>query len=90
MNTLILELKQRIIEALNLDDLKPEDIDENAPLFGGNDDNVDGLELDSIDALELIIILDKNYGIKLKDAKEARPIFYSIATLAKYISENRK
>ena len=87
MNTLIIELKQKIIEVLNLEDLKPEDIDENAPLFG---DNEGGLELDSIDALELIIILDKDYGIKLKDAKEARPIFYSIATLAEYISENRK
>ena len=87
MNTLIIELKQKIIEVLNLEDLKLEDIDENAPLFG---DNEGGLELDSIDALELIIILDKDYGIKLKDAKEARPIFYSIATLAKYISENRK
>ena len=87
MNTLILEIKQKIIGALNLEDLKPEDIDENTPLFG---DNEGGLELDSIDALELIIILDKDYGIKLKDAKEARPIFYSIATLAKYISENRK
>jgi len=86
MNDLSLELKQRIIEALNLEDLKPEDIDENAPLF---DNSQGGLGLDSIDALELIIILDRDYGIKLKDAKEARPIFYSIATLAKYISEKR-
>ena len=57
MEALILELKNRIIEALNLEDITPEEIDENAPLFGT------GLGLDSIDALELIVLLDKYYGI---------------------------
>ena len=61
MDELILELKQKIVEALNLEDVKPEDIDENAALFG------DGLGLDSIDALELIVLLDKTYGIRLSD-----------------------
>ena len=58
MEELILELKKEIIEALNLEDVKPEDIDEDAPLFGS------GLGLDSIDALELIVLIVKNYGIK--------------------------
>ena len=61
MEALILELKNRIIEALNLEDITPEEIDENAPLFGT------GLGLDSIDALELIVLLDKYYGIRLDD-----------------------
>ena len=60
MEELILELKQAIIEALNLEDVKPADIDDDAPLFG------DGLGLDSIDALELIVLMEKRYGIKLQ------------------------
>ena len=60
MDALILELKKEIIEVLNLEEVKPEDIDENAPLFG------EGLGLDSIDALELIVLMEKNYGIKFK------------------------
>ncbi len=59
MEELIKELKEEIIEALNLEEMTPEDIDENDALFG------DGLGLDSIDALELIVLLDKKYGIKL-------------------------
>lgn len=69
---------------LNLEDLKPEDIDENAPLFG------EGLGLDSIDALELIVLMEKDYGIKLEDANQGREIFKSIATMAEYINEHRK
>ena len=61
MEELILELKKAIIEALNLEEVKPEDIDNDAPLFG------DGLGLDSIDALELIVLMEKRYGIKLQD-----------------------
>ena len=66
MDELIYTLKQQIIEALNLEDMKPEDIDENASLFG------EGLGLDSIDALELIVLMEKNYGIKLQDPPWAR------------------
>ncbi|HXK80812.1 MAG TPA: phosphopantetheine-binding protein [Bacteroidales bacterium] len=84
MDELILNLKQEIIEVLNLEDLKPEDIDENAPLFG------EGLGLDSIDALELIVLMEKDYGIKLEDANQGREIFKSIATMAEYINEHRK
>ena len=58
MEELIVELKKQIIEVLNLEDVKPEDIDNDAPLFG------EGLGLDSIDALELIVLMEKNYGIK--------------------------
>jgi acyl carrier protein len=83
MDELILKLKQEIIEVLNLEDVKPEDIADEAPLFG------DGLGLDSIDALELIVLLEKNYGIKLKDPAEGRDIFKSVKILAEYIQANR-
>ena len=65
MEALLLEVKKEIIEALNLEDMTPEDLDEDAPLFGA-----DGLGLDSIDALELIVLLEKKYGIKLQDPKD--------------------
>ena len=83
MEELILKLKNEIIEVLNLEDIKPEDIDENAPLFG------EGLALDSIDALELIVLMEKNYGIKIKDHNEGKDIFKSVAVMADYISKNR-
>ncbi len=83
MDELILNLKKEIIEVLNLEDLTPEDIDENAPLFG------DGLALDSIDALELIVLMEKNYGIKLEDANQGREIFKSIVTMAEYVNKHR-
>ena len=83
MEALILELKNHIIEALNLEDITPEEIDENAPLFGT------GLGLDSIDALELIVLLDKYYGIRLDDPKKGKEIFQSIEVMAKFIEENR-
>lgn len=84
MEELTKELKEEIIEALNLEEMTPEDIDENDALFG------DGLELDSIDALELIVLLDKKYGIKLANPAEGKAIFKSIATIADYVSKNRK
>ena len=83
MEDLIVKLKKEIIEVLNLEDVKPEDIDENAPLFG------EGLGLDSIDALELIVLMEKNYGIKLKDPAQGKEIFKSIQVLADYIAANR-
>ena len=83
MEELILKLKEEIIEVLNLEDVKPADIDENAPLFG------EGLGLDSIDALELIVLMEKNYGIKLKDPSQGKDIFKSVKVLADYIAENR-
>ena len=83
MEELILELKKQIIEVLNLEEMKPEDIDAEAPLFGS------GLGLDSIDALELIVLMEKQYGIKLKDPKEGKEIFKSVATMAEYIAQHR-
>jgi acyl carrier protein len=84
MEELILKLKKEIIEVLNLEDVKPEDIDSNAPLFGA-----EGLGLDSIDALELIVLMEKNYGIKLQDPNQGKEIFKSINVMADYISKNR-
>ena len=63
MEQVILKLKEEIIAALNLSEMKPEQIDENAPLF------IDGLGLDSIDALELTVLLEKKYGLKIKTAE---------------------
>ena len=83
MEDLIVKLKEEIIEVLNLEELKPEDIDENAPLFG------EGLGLDSIDALELIVLMEKSYGIKLKDPSQGKDIFKSVKVLADYIEANR-
>lgn len=83
MKDLILELKKEIIEVLNFEGMTPEDIDENAPLFG------DGLGLDSIDALELIVLMEKKYGIKLADPNQGREVFASITTMAAYIKEHR-
>jgi len=83
MDELILKLKEEIVEVLNLEDVKPADIDENAPLFG------EGLGLDSIDALELIVLMEKSYGIKLQDPNQGKEIFKSIAIMAKYITEHR-
>ena len=84
MDALIAELKQKVVEALNLEELSAEEINENTPLFGA-----DGLGLDSIDALELIVLLDKEYGIRLSDPKQGKEIFYSIATMAEYIQKHR-
>lgn len=83
MEELIEKLKEQIIEALNLEDVKPEDIDNDAPLFG------EGLGLDSIDALELIVLIEKNYGIKLENPARGREIFKSVNTMADFISKNR-
>lgn len=77
-------LKAQIIEQLNLEDLTPADIQDDAPLFGD-----EGLGLDSIDALEFIVLLDSNYGIKIADPSEGKEIFQSVNTLAAYISKNQ-
>lgn len=84
MEGLKLGLKEKIIEQLNLEDVSIDEIGDNDPLFG------DGLGLDSIDALELIVMLDKDYGIKLLDPKEGKKIFESIEVMAAYITEHRK
>ncbi len=83
MEELVLELKKEIIEALNLEDLTPADIEDDAPLFGS------GLGLDSIDALELIVLLERKYGIKLQDPSKGKEVFKSVNVMAKFVAENR-
>lgn len=83
MEGLVLELKTKILDALKLQDMTPEDIDSEAPLFK------EGLGLDSIDALELMLLLEKNYGIKLKSPAEGKAIFQSVRTMAEYVAANR-
>ena len=78
------EIKDKIIKSLNLEETSPEDIDEKAPLFGN-----DGLGLDSIDALELIVMLEKDYGIKMTDPSEGKDVFKSVETIAEYVTRNR-
>ena len=76
-------LKKVIVEALRLEDVGPEDIEDAAPLFG------EGLGLDSIDALELAVAIEKKFGVKLQAEDEsARQLFYSVETLAQHIGEN--
>lgn len=84
MDALIEKLKTQIIEQLNLAEVKPEDIQPDAPLFG------EGLGLDSIDALELIVLLEKHYGIKIQDPKDGKTIFQSVRTMADYIKSQGK
>lgn len=83
MEELMEELKREIISVLNLEEMTPADIDDDAPLFG------QGLGLDSIDALELIVLMEKKYGIRLASS-EGKDIFKSIRTMAEYVSKNRK
>ena len=83
MEDLILELKKKIIESLNLEEMTPDDINADDALFG------DGLSLDSIDALELIVLMEKDYGIKLASPAEGKAIFKSIRTIAEYVSNHR-
>lgn len=83
MSDLRTELKESIIEQLNLEELNIADIDNDDPLFG------DGLGLDSIDALELIVLLEKDYGIKLTDPEQGKEIFISINKMAEYIETHR-
>jgi len=78
------KLKEELIEQLNLEDIAPEDIDSSAPLFG------DGLGLDSIDALEIIVLLEKEYGIKITNPAEGKDAMQSIEALANFIEANKK
>ncbi len=77
------QLKKQIITFLNLTSMQPDDIKDEEPLFG------DGLGLDSIDSLELIVLLNREYGITIKDPKEGRKILVNINTMVEYIEKNR-
>lgn len=83
MEQLIKDLKSQIIETLKLSDITPDDIDENEPLIG------DGLGLDSIDTLELIVLMEKKYGVAVPDIKIGREVFASVSAMAAYIEKNR-
>jgi len=85
MDELVKQLKEQIIDVLNLEEMTPDDIDDQASLFGE-----DGIGLDSIDALELIVLLEKEYGIRLANPSEGKAIFKNVATIANYVSKNRK
>ena len=78
---LVLELKKLIIGTLRLEDIFPEDIEDDGPLFG------DGLGLDSIDALELVVALEKVYGVVIPDSEVGEKVFRSVNTLARFVKE---
>lgn len=81
---LIQELKELIVSSLNLDDIEPEEIEEDQPLFGA------GLDLDSIDALELVVSLEKRYGIKIGSSEESKQALASVNALADLIESKAK
>lgn len=83
MEQLILKLKEQIIAELNLEDMTPADIETEAPLFG------EGLGLDSIDALSLIVLLEREYGIKIKDSATGKKALSSVKSMAEFINENK-
>lgn len=83
MDKLMADLKVQIIEQLNLQDVKPEDIGNDQALF------VEGLGLDSIDALELIVLMQQHYKIKLSNADEGPSVFRSVRTMAEYITAHQ-
>ena len=77
------QLKEQIIQFLNLTSVKPEDIKDDEPLFG------EGLGLDSIDSIELIVLLGREYGINIQDPKEGRKVLVDINTMVAYIEQHR-
>jgi len=83
MNDLRRELKELLIDRLKFEDMTPDDIADDEPLFNG------GLGLDSIDALEIVVMLESQYGIKVKNESSARENFRSIASLAKFVEERQ-
>ena len=82
MNKLIEELKVKLIDVLNLVDVTPEDIDENAQFVGGE------LGIDSIDVLEMVVMIEKDYGVTINNKEMGEKVFATLAALAQYIEEN--
>lgn len=81
---LIVQVKQLIIDSLRIDGLNPDEIDADAPLFG------EGLGLDSIDALQLVVAMENDFGVIVADAETGTIVFQSVRSMAQYIAENRK
>ena len=83
MNTLTEELKVKLIDILNLSDIQPEDMNEDAQLVGGE------LGIDSIDVLEMVVMVEKDYGVVINSQEVGEKVFSSLSALAEYIRENR-
>jgi acyl carrier protein len=84
MEELMKTLKVQIVEQLNLQQIKPEDIGDDQPLF------MEGLALDSIDALELIVLLQQKYGVKLANPADGPTVFKTVRSIAQYITDHKK
>lgn len=81
---IIKDIKEKIIQGLNLEDITPEEIEDDMPLFGN-----EGLGLDSVDAIELTLILEKEFGVKITNMAEAENIFASCKSLTDYVNEQK-
>jgi len=82
MEQLISELKVKIVDLLDLTNIQPEDIDADSPLIGGK------LELDSIDVLEMVIMIEKDYGVRIENRELGEKVFANLAAMAAYIADN--
>ena len=78
------KLKKELVEALSLEDVEPDEIVDDEPLFG------EGLGLDSLDGVEIVVVLQRSFGVELADIENKKEVFYSIDTLSNFILENKK